>query len=309
MADHPVHPAAEIFPLMSGAEFDALVADIREHGLREPIILHDGMILDGRNRQRACRAAGTEARFEDWAGDGTPEAFVVSMNLHRRHLNESQRAMIAARLATLPRGGDRSQQSKVEISTLLPTAAKAATLLNVSRASVVNARKVLNEGTSEEIEAVTRGDAAVGTIAQKIRAKVPAPERKARRGASLAETGRNPERIQRQKINAEIWGRVRANHRNSIDTPSSAKVLQSKVNFPSLSIRYRSAVGWNANLSLLNLCVSPGSSHRSLTSNSSDFLWPCSSLLSSCMTRTLNPVTITLSLLFATVPANTVGEL
>jgi ParB-like chromosome segregation protein Spo0J len=51
------HPVANVLPLIEGPEFDRLVADIREHGLLNPITIHDDMILDGRNRERACRAA------------------------------------------------------------------------------------------------------------------------------------------------------------------------------------------------------------------------------------------------------------
>jgi hypothetical protein len=92
-----VHPAATLFPMMHGPELGLLIEDIEAHGLREPVVLYDGQVLDGRNRLRACELAGIEPRFEEWDGVGSPLAFVLSRNLHRRHLNESQRSIIGAR--------------------------------------------------------------------------------------------------------------------------------------------------------------------------------------------------------------------
>src|SRR5262245_36277823 len=93
------HPLADIFPLMEGEEFDALVADIKWVGLREPIILHEGMILDGRNRYRACLAAGVEPTFREYLAAAMvtcceiihPADYVISANIHRRHLTADQK--------------------------------------------------------------------------------------------------------------------------------------------------------------------------------------------------------------------------
>jgi hypothetical protein len=57
MTAKPFHPLADLLPLLQGAEFDRLVADIAEQGLLNAITLYQGQILDGRNRERACRAA------------------------------------------------------------------------------------------------------------------------------------------------------------------------------------------------------------------------------------------------------------
>jgi ParB-like chromosome segregation protein Spo0J len=94
------HPLADIFPLIEGDEFGSLVTDIKRHGIREPIWLYQGQIIDGRNRYRAAQIAGVDCPIREYMGDD-PVAFVVSLNLKRRHLNESQRAMVAAKLATL----------------------------------------------------------------------------------------------------------------------------------------------------------------------------------------------------------------
>jgi len=87
-----VHPAADIFPDMSDEMFQELVEDIAQNGLLELVVMHDGMILDGRHRWRACERADCVVQTVEWDGEcGSPEAFVISRNLRRRHLTSSQR--------------------------------------------------------------------------------------------------------------------------------------------------------------------------------------------------------------------------
>jgi len=92
---YELHPLCTLFPRVTGAEFAALVADIRDNGLRQPIVLHDGMILDGGNRYRACIDAGVEPSFVEFGG-GNLVSFVLSANLHRRHMSAAQQAAIVA---------------------------------------------------------------------------------------------------------------------------------------------------------------------------------------------------------------------
>ena len=132
------HPLADIFPLLDGQDFAELVADIKApHGLREPIVMFEGKILDGRNRYRACEAAGVEPTFTVYTGDD-PVAYVISLNLRRRHLSESQRAMVAAKLATLKLGDNQHSEG-------LPIG-RSSELLNVGERSVARAREVTHVG-------------------------------------------------------------------------------------------------------------------------------------------------------------------
>lgn len=92
-----VHPAAELFPMMDGIEFDEFVQDIKEHGLRDPVeVLPDGVLVDGRNRLRACQMLGIKPLTVTVNPDGVV-SYIVSKNLHRRHITSSQRAGISMR--------------------------------------------------------------------------------------------------------------------------------------------------------------------------------------------------------------------
>lgn len=92
---YELHPLCTLFPRMAGAEFSALVDDIEANGLRQPIVTHGGMILDGGNRYRACLEAGIEPKFVEFEGDNLV-SFVLSANLHRRHMSAGQQAAIVA---------------------------------------------------------------------------------------------------------------------------------------------------------------------------------------------------------------------
>lgn len=86
------HPLSAAFPAMSAEDFAALVEDIKANGQREPIMVLDCMVLDGWHRYSACEQLGIKAQTFTFPADKDPVAFVLSHNLHRRHLTGSQRA-------------------------------------------------------------------------------------------------------------------------------------------------------------------------------------------------------------------------
>lgn len=156
--NYELHPLCTLFPRMGGAEFDSLIADIREHGQREPIITHDGMILDGGNRYRACIEAGVEPQFMAFGG-GSLVAYVLSVNLHRRHMTAGQQAAIVASAQdwakAQPHGGDRKTDQAVTLP--LETVADRAKQSGASDKTQRNADKVAREAP-ELAKQVARGE-------------------------------------------------------------------------------------------------------------------------------------------------------
>lgn len=90
-----LHLLCTLFPRMSDADFKSLCDDITLNGLIHPIITHEGMILDGGNRYRACLAVNVEPVFEEFSG-GNLVDYVIAVNLHRRHMTPGQQAAIVA---------------------------------------------------------------------------------------------------------------------------------------------------------------------------------------------------------------------
>lgn len=109
------HPLSEYFPEMISEEFDALVEDIRKNGLRQPIILFEGQVLEGRHRHRACLKAGVEPVFVeiDFPSADDAKDYLNSLNLYRRHLSTKQkRERIAVLLKANPETSDRGIAKK-----------------------------------------------------------------------------------------------------------------------------------------------------------------------------------------------------
>jgi N6-adenosine-specific RNA methylase IME4 len=178
----PFHPLAEIFPLIEGDDFDELVKDIRERGLRERIELLGGRILDGRNRYLACVAAGLIPKEltapnaghlkyihsfvpagADLPSEGELIAYVISKNLRRRQLNDDQRRMVAARLVNLKQGrpaeGKTSQIAKISRD-------GAAKMLTSDVAGIDRARSIISHAVPEVIAAVEQGRVSVAAAAE-----------------------------------------------------------------------------------------------------------------------------------------------
>jgi hypothetical protein len=161
-----IHPYANLFPMCSDDEVQQLADDIAKNGLRQPIVTDaDEMILDGRNRSAACAIAGVKPIYEPFVGnDAAKLAFVVSVNVHRRHLTTQQRAEIAAKIATMNVGDNQHSKKKKQGGSNDPPSKKvstkeAAKLMNVSPASVKRAKAAKNPTKAAKDAAAKPGKA------------------------------------------------------------------------------------------------------------------------------------------------------
>lgn len=150
------HELADEFPRITDVEFDELVASIKAEGVRERIVIHDGLILDGRNRYAAAEKAGLDEqdvprRMFNPATEGSPESFVLDTNIHRRHLTKSQIGFIVQRFAVRGEGRPNCAPG----AQLPPSAAEIAEQHGISRRTLVQAKKVDREG-SDELKAAVR---------------------------------------------------------------------------------------------------------------------------------------------------------
>jgi ParB-like chromosome segregation protein Spo0J len=173
------HPFADVFPMLDDAELQKLAEDIQQNGQLQPILVtKDGLILDGRNRWAACERVGITPATKIVSGDDEELLqMALGLNLHRRHLNESQRAMVADKLADLRPGQRTATKSPARIQAGGALSQQAAAkALNVSRDTVQKARKVRREASPEIVTKVERGELSVHAAVQQTKAATaPAP--------------------------------------------------------------------------------------------------------------------------------------
>jgi ParB-like chromosome segregation protein Spo0J len=204
----PPHPLAALLPAMTDDEFNNLVSSIKRHGQLEPIVVFEGAILDGRHRYKACRQLGIQPEFS-FPEIADPPMWVKAKNVDRRHLKESQLAIIAASFANYEHGGDR-KSFKRSPDRLKLTNAEAAKMVGVSEPTVRRAKRVLKEATPEEIEAVRDGKTAVNTVVRNIQERV---------GKKRVEQGN------KKALRGELWAKLRDSLDNLAALPRVADVL------------------------------------------------------------------------------------
>lgn len=161
--EYMIHPVAELFPAMSATEFAKLKADIAANGLRQPIIIWQEQIIDGRHRYAALKELGKWSAFyeRELDDDADPIAYAISTNLTRRHLTESQRAMVAAELANMKKG--RPSEENAPIGAFSQD--EAAEMLGVSRRSIQRATETRKKAAPELANAVKEGKVSVAAAA------------------------------------------------------------------------------------------------------------------------------------------------
>lgn len=140
------HPMCLVAPRMQDDEFRQLVKSMREDGFDDtyPIVIHDGMILDGRHRYEAALEAGIQPTFVEWVatGNDTPEKFALRSNI-RRHMTTSQRAAYVVAMTK-------------DDATLDDMASEA----GVSRATIAKARRIAREDP-DIMPAIIQGDVTI----------------------------------------------------------------------------------------------------------------------------------------------------
>lgn len=149
------HPYADLFPMMDSEQWEEFKRDIAANGVREKIIMHEGKILDGRNRYKAAEELDVPYGCEIYHDDD-PLGYVISRNMHRRHLTDAQRASIAAEIANLPMGANQHTVKEGK-QVCAPSVKKAAQMMNVTPRSVTSAKKIQREEFLEVVKKVKAG--------------------------------------------------------------------------------------------------------------------------------------------------------
>lgn len=172
------HEIANLFPMLDGEEYERFREDIACNGQIEPIWTYQGKIIDGRNRYRACVDLGVTPHFKEWHGNGSLAAFVVSLNIHRRHLTSSQRAVVA--LDILPvleaeakarmLAGKKFDPVQKVVQGSGKSSEQAADMLGTNRQYVSDAKKI-KEQAPELLEQVRSGELSLKEATNKVKHK------------------------------------------------------------------------------------------------------------------------------------------
>jgi hypothetical protein len=169
------HEYANIYRMLPDVELAKLAEDIKEKGQLLPITIYEGKVLDGRNRYRACEIAGVEPKTEEYTGDD-PLGLIASLNDHRRHDSENERALVGARMANLRQGGDRKSGEIKKPMGHLISLDRAVELSGSSKKNIQRAKPIVQSGIQELQDMADTGEVSIRAAGEV--AKLPIEEQR-----------------------------------------------------------------------------------------------------------------------------------
>ena len=204
------HPLSAAFPAMDPRDLEILQADIQAHGLRHPIVIYGGMILDGWHRFQACTNLGIPPTSQPLGEGVDPVAYVQSVNLHRRHLTGSQRAAAVVACSAWANDGNQPNQTP---GVRLATNEDMAKAAEVHPSTIKAAKKAQEAGLGESV----RDGKVTAKKAAEI-AKLPEEDRQA-----AVDTPAPPAPRGKAKAKAPKWVPLPAPPRNPDDDEAGAE--------------------------------------------------------------------------------------
>ncbi len=238
---YTVHPAAELFPLLEGQEFDRLVDSIREHGVQTPVMFswdadEKPVLLDGRNRLRAVNRLKEQGitvpvpvRSFDYRRDGITEVeWIEAQNIDRRHLNDDARVMLVAQLHELIEA--EAAKAKKESQFNSETAKAAATKRHDKTATVHSASPQKRDRKKSEAR----------TTAAKVGAKAKVSTHKAKQAIAVAKA------TTAGTLSPDVVKDVIASKRKLVDAVPQKPVKAKPAVHPADDLRAAVAKRWEA---------------------------------------------------------------
>lgn len=173
------HPLSSAYPDMQDDEYEKLVKSIDRIGLQNPIVLFEGMIIDGWHRYLACADTHEIIKTIELASDVSPQDYVVSQNENRRHLTQSQLAYAAIKVYEWRKEGSNNLPNSAQYAELgehnkindlqdKKTAAQIAKLAGVSTRTIEQAKQIETNASKEIKKAVANGEISVATAVKKM---------------------------------------------------------------------------------------------------------------------------------------------
>ncbi len=223
MEELRTHPAADLLPTMNEADIENLALDMMSNGQLEPIMLVGGRIIDGRARYRACLMAEIIPITEEWSSSENPIGYAMARNLPRHKFNPSQRALLAARIMLIKPGVVKRGQTGDDVPATREEAAK---MVGISKSMAGYGRMVLAKASPQELAAVQSGRVSVTTVGRRLSTGQYAATRIREMETPKGQRGKNPERIQHQKIKADIYGKLRDALAGITSLPRTSDVME-----------------------------------------------------------------------------------